>query len=130
MQLLHRAGASACGREVFDPVWSVGAHFGDLPDQRCGLLELPDDVHVAFGFDRCSEQVAHDIDRRANRHGGAHGIAECRRGHDLTRPDIVGNQIHDRLTRTSRIRVQFGAAGTDRRVAGQCHTECFGHAVH
>ena len=108
----------ACGRKVAD--------IRHLRGQLVERLQLQ--RHASF-IGNC-QQMQHRVGRAADSHFAAKRVAERRRSEDITRLDVLFDQLHNLH---ARMLGQMDARGRYRRrgaVAGQRHTDGFRQAVH
>ena len=128
-QLVHNSRDATCHVQLFDVVRACRcqmAQVGHLGRQLVEQFQI--DVNASLVCD--CQQVQNGIGRAAERHLTGQRVAECLRGQDITRLDVLFKQLHDLHTG---MLCQMDTCCMDSRngaVARQCHTDGLGQAVH
>ena len=128
-KFLHHGRDSADLAEIGDEDFARRVQLADLRRRAADSVNIVNvERHAHLMGDR--RKMQHRVGRAAEGHLAAQRVAERLFREDVAGPAVLLQQLHDLFAR------QFGKTdarrinGRDRAVAGQCHADGFGQAIH
>ena len=128
-ELLHDGRNAARHVKLLDMVRACRSEVADVRHLAGELVErLELERNACFVRDR--EQMQDRVGRAADRHLAGQCVAECSRGQNIARLDVLLDQLHDLHAGVLRQMNACGGNGRGRAVARQRHADRLRQAVH